>query len=148
MQTICKEEFMYCKKKALFYTIIIFLLFVYLYIHTVHIHRVMLTHEQEGDDGVEGDGRANHRKYSGEGLHQPRCRCRPAQPGLSGSTRSAISPMSPACSSFQSPSYVRMHVITYFNMLMVVVDTKKGLVNQLHYGTMQNKTKINNIISL
>ena len=29
----------------------------------------VLTHEQEGDDGVEGDGRAHHRKYSGEGLH-------------------------------------------------------------------------------
>ena len=30
----------------------------------------MLTHEQEGDDGVVGDDRAHHRKYSGEeGLH-------------------------------------------------------------------------------
>ena len=53
----------------------------YICIYTVHIHRGMLTHGQEGDDGVEGDGRANHRKYSGEGLHQPRCRCRPAQLG-------------------------------------------------------------------
>ena len=94
----------------------------------------VLTHEQEGDDGVEGDGRAHHRKYAGEGLHHwaaaPSLGADADQhsQGRPGPPEVPYRPCRPLVrNSFQSPSYVCMHVITYFNMLTVVVDTKKGL---------------------